>query len=90
MTIHYQALGQRLAMVRDMDINGSWRWPVLGLEQVNTAQEAELFLEQSISRLCAIVEKCGASSQGLADAMNQQGTRIIVQKRGQRVQAGLN
>jgi len=82
MTIHYQALGQRLAMVRNMDINGSWRWPVLGLEQVNTSREPELFLEQSIDRLCAAVEKCGASVQGLAETMNQQGTRIIEQNAG--------
>ncbi len=82
MIIHYQALGQRLAMVRDQGINGSWRWPVLGLEQVNTAREAELFLEQSIGRLCAVVEKCGASCQGLAETMNQQGTRIIEQNAG--------
>ena len=82
MTLHYQALGQRLAMVRDMDINGSWRWPVLSLEQINTAREPELFLEHSISRFCAAVEKCGVSSQGLAEAMKLRGTRIIEQNAG--------
>jgi len=82
MTIHYQALGQRLAMVRDMDINGSWRWPVLSLEQVNTAAEAELFLQQAIARLCEVVSQCGLATDGLAPTMHQWGSRIIEQNAG--------
>ena len=58
--------------LESVDINGSWRWPVLSLEQINTAREPELFLEHSISRFCAAVEKCGVSSQGLAEAMKLQ------------------
>lgn len=82
MTIHYQALGQRLAMVRDMDINGSWRWPVLSLEQVNTAAEAELFLQQAIARLCEVVSQCGLATDGLAPTMHQWGSRILEQNAG--------
>lgn len=77
MTRHYQALGQRLAMVRDEEVTGSWRWPLLQLEQVNTAAEPEQFLEQSINRLCAVVELCGASAQGLDIMMNRRGTVVL-------------
>lgn len=79
-TLHYQALGQRLAMLRNID--GSWRWPVLNLDQVNTAYDPDIFLEQAIKRMCDLAVQCGHSPVGLAEIMYEQGSAIIEQNAG--------
>lgn len=81
-TVHYQALGQRLAMVRGGSLKGAWRWPVLSLEEVNTAAEPEDFLGQSISRLCSMVDQCGGVSAGLASKMKNEGLRVLQENAG--------
>lgn len=80
--VHYQALGQRLAMVRDINMSGAWRWPVLSLEEVNTAGEPEDFLEQAIHKLCTMVDQCGGNSFGLADKMKNAGMRVFQENAG--------
>jgi len=81
-TVHYQALGQRLSMIRDMQYSGSWRWPVLTLEQINTAGSPENFLKNAINRMCVLVEQCGGSVTGLAPKMEISGQKILEENAG--------
>ncbi len=82
MTVHYQALGQRLAMIRDTQIPGAWRWPVLALEEINTAAVPENFLEQAITKMGTLVEQCGGSIAELTGKMEISGQKILQENAG--------
>ncbi len=78
-TMHYQALGQRLAMARGDRLRGAWRWPVLSLDEVNTVDEPEQFLKQAVVKICLLVSLCQGDCLGLADKMENEGHKLLAE-----------
>ncbi|NLY42550.1 MAG: DUF2791 family P-loop domain-containing protein [Clostridiaceae bacterium] len=75
--MNYQALGQRLQIVRDGYQNPSWRWPVLPIQALSTAREPEDFLEKAVERYVQIVQTLGGSIEGLKEKLFQSGQSVI-------------
>lgn len=83
--VYYPALGQRLAMIKKVPgtkRKGAWRWPLLPLEEINTAAEPEEFLEESIRKLCSLVDQCGGKNFNLANKMQIQSKHILDENAG--------
>lgn len=73
----YQALGQRLQIVRDSFQKPSWRWPVLPVQAISAVREPEDFLEQAIERYSQIVRKLGGNTDGLGDKLLEDGQMVL-------------
>lgn len=73
----YQALGQRLQIVRDGFQKPSWRWPVLPVQAISTDREPEDFLQHAVERYSQIVKNLGGSIEGLKEKLLQSGQLVI-------------
>lgn len=60
----YQALGQRIEMMREPESAPAWRWPVLPIEAVSTVRDPDEFLRQAVERFSRLVTHCGGDKGG--------------------------
>jgi hypothetical protein len=73
----YPALGQRLQMpARDSSVIG-WRSPVLPLSAVNTARDAESFLNGAVAVFERLIRACDAASSGSISQMREAGDTVL-------------
>lgn len=73
----YQALGQRLEMVRRTEQEPAWRWPVLPVDAVGSEQSREWFLERVADQMERLVAHCGADTTGLASRLRTEGHEVL-------------
>jgi hypothetical protein len=79
---HYEALGQRLQMVRGGLPKQAWRVPTLPLEKVNLLENPDDFLKASVDMFCKHVERVKGSTTGLREELMKIGERVLEQNVG--------
>lgn len=75
--MYYQALGQRINIVRDGLHRPAWRWPLIPVEFINSADDPEDFLERAANLYVNIVKKIGGSVSNLESIMLSKGQEIL-------------
>jgi hypothetical protein len=78
----YQALGQRLEMMRGVDSDPAWRWPVLPIEAVSSMNGREEFLSGAVERFCQLVAQCGGKTGGLESRLLEEGHDVLEAQAG--------
>lgn len=73
----YQALGQRLQIVRGGPNKGSWRWPVLPVNLINIAHDPEEFLEKMATTFVQIIDELNGNSEELFEHLVVEGKRVL-------------
>lgn len=75
--MNYQALGQRLQIVRGGNQNYAWRCPIIPVHAINSAHEPEDFLLKAAGRYLQIVKVLGGNVDGLKGKLLEKGQSII-------------
>ena len=73
----YQALGQRINIVRNSLHRPAWRWPLIPIEFINLAKTPEDFLVHAIKVYIDIVKKTGGNVSNLESEMTLKGQKVL-------------